>query len=262
MPRTIDLNADLGEGCGNDDALLALVTSANVAAGAHAGGGVILEETISFAVKNGVAIGAHPSYPDRENFGRVSWWEKMSPREIQNSITSQIVLVAREAWTHGARLSHIKPHGALYNDAVGNPEIALVLLEAISEADLELSRIYLSPVSTPVLALPFSHQSRLARASGRNVIREGFADRTYEDDGSLTSRKQPHSVLHDSATIAERVVSLLRTGEIVSVSGKRILMEVDSICIHGDNAEAVEIARSLKAELHANNFTIEKPSFS
>jgi UPF0271 protein len=248
--QSIDLNADLGEDCGDDAAMLDLVTTANVAGGGHAGGGLILLDTVAAAVSRGVAVGAHPSYPDRENFGRVSRFSEITPAVLRHSITEQIVSVALALHDHGGQLHHVKAHGALYNDAAVNPQVAETFLSAITAIEQFLrQRGTVSLFVLPVMAMPNSTLAELAARAGRPVLFEMFADRAYLPTGRLVPRSESDAVLHDPEEIAARVLDLLATGEIKAVDGSRIPITVDTICVHGDNPNAVQITRRLRAAL-------------
>lgn len=248
--HSIDLNADLGEGCGDDAAMLDLVTTANVAGGGHAGGGLVLLETVAAAVSRGVAVGAHPSYPDRENFGRISRFSEITPAALQDSIAQQIVAVGVALHEHGGQLHHVKAHGALYNDAAANPEVARAFLEAVTIAEQFLrQRSTVPPSALPVMAMANSALAELEAGIGRPILFEMFADRAYLPTGRLVPRSESRAVLHDADEIVARVLDLLATGEITAIEGSRIPITVDTICVHGDNPNAVQIARQLRAAL-------------
>jgi UPF0271 protein len=248
--QSIDFNADLGEGCGDDAAMLNLVTTANVAGGGHAGGGLILLDTVAAAVSRGVAVGAHPSYPDREDFGRVSRFSEINPAALRHSIAEQIVSVALALHEHGGQLHHVKAHGALYNDAAVNPQVAEVFLSAVTFIEQFLrQRASVSLSVLPVMAMPNSALAELTARAGRPVLFEMFADRAYLPTGRLVPRSESGAVLHDADEIVARVLDLLATGEITAIEGSRIPITVDTICVHGDNPNAVQIARRLRAAL-------------
>lgn len=232
MLRRIDLNADLGENCGDDAAMLALVTSANIAAGGHAGGGDTLRDTLDRAIELKVRIGAHPSYLDRENFGRTSHADDTSHDELIAHIVAQ--LRAFDAAVAGrAEIAYVKAHGALYNDAMARADIAQVLLDALDQWNPQRS--------VAVMGLPHSELSQAAEGA-RVFISEGFADRAYQADGSLVPRSQPGAVLHNLAEITAQAVRLAAT--------------VDSICIHGDTPNAVEMAQQIRTELESAGFDV------
>jgi UPF0271 protein len=258
LRQSIDLNADLGEDCGDDAAMLDLVTTANVAGGGHAGGGAILTETVAAALSRGVAVGAHPSYPDRENFGRVSRFSEITPEALRDSITQQIAAVVVALQQHGGQLHHIKAHGALYNDAAVNPDVAEALLAALTSAEQFVAQY--SSVSRsvlPVMAMPNSAFAELAAGMGRPVLFEMFADRAYLPTGRLVPRSESGAVLYDADEIVARVLGLLATGEITAIDGSRIPITVDTICVHGDNPNAVQITRQLRNALLESGLSLK-----
>lgn len=232
MLRRIDLNADLGENCGDDAAMLALVTSANIATGGHAGGGETLRETLDRAIELNVRIGAHPSYLDRGNFGRTTHADATAHDELVAHIVAQ--LRAFDAAVAGrAEIAYVKAHGALYNDAMARADIAEVVLSALDQWNPQRS--------VAVMGLPSSHLSRAA-AGRRAFISEGFADRAYQADGSLVPRSQQGAVLHDLDDVTSQALRLATT--------------VDSICIHGDTPNAVTMAQQIRASLESAGFEV------
>ena len=249
MSLTIDLNADLGEECGDDLAMLDLVTSASIAAGAHAGGGQVLEDTVRRAAERGVRIGAHVSYPDRATFGRESWRGR-DLSGLADVLLDQIVAVADVAHAAGARVSHVKAHGALYNDAWIDPDVAEVLALALVRF-----RGWDHPGSTDVLGIFAPGTSVMARrcseVPGVQVVPEAFADRAYRRDGSLAPRSQSGAVLTDAAVISHRAVTLVRDARVRTDDGAIIPVTARTLCIHGDTPDAVGHARALVAALAA-----------
>lgn len=243
---TIDLNADLGEGMPGEPAILELISTANLAGGGHAGGGHVLEESVRWCRERGVAVGAHPSYPDRENFGRVSWLGRSDAQALIDSIAEQILAV-QSAW--GTLLHHVKAHGALYNDAVLDERAARLILQAMDTAN----------VAVPILTMDHGVLARLAREEGREVIAEIFADRAYAADGTLVPRTDAGAVLASVEQIVARMLRFLDTGRIQSSTGEQILINATSICIHGDNRHAVEVARALHAALLHAGCVIRSP---
>nr|WP_212763348.1 5-oxoprolinase subunit PxpA [Gordonia araii] len=237
VARTIDLNADLGEGVGDDDAMLTVVTSANVACGFHAGSPTILAQTCRAAQERGVAIGAQVSYPDREGFGRR--YMAMNPDDLRSDIVYQIGALAALASSTGARVTYVKPHGALYNTVVGDEEQAAAIVEAVRSVNPELA----------IMGLPGAVVLELARDAGLPIITEAFADRGYRADGTLVPRSEAGALLTDSAEIARRVVELVTTGTIAAVDGSTITVDAESICLHGDTPGAVEHARATRDAL-------------
>jgi UPF0271 protein len=246
----IDLNSDMGEGfgpwpMGDDAAMLDIVTSANVACGFHAGDPQIMFRTAELARSKGVAVGAHPGFNDLWGFGR-RVVRGDSPQEIERMLAYQIGAMQAVATLAGHGVSYVKVHGALNNMANEDEELALALARAVKGVDPSLVHVCM-----PGLAM-----ERASERIGLKVAREFFADRTYEDNGNLTSRKKPGAVLHDAEEAAERVLRTLQEGAVTTVSGKRIPVAIDTICVHGDEPSAVCMARTVRATLEANGFTL------
>ncbi len=238
----IDINADMGESfgnykLGNDEELIKYVTSINVACGLHAGDPNVMRKTIISAKRYGVKVGAHPSYPDLQGFGRRSI--KMKKEELINFIIYQLGALSGFLKAEGMSLSHVKPHGALYNDAVKNIEIAEAVGEAILLFDKEL----------PLFGLARSNAIDIWRKMGLNVKEEVFADRNYKDDGTLVPRKEVNAVIDDPDIIAERVAFMVKKKKIKTITGKVIPVSFDTICIHGDTKNAVVSAKRIKEKL-------------
>lgn len=229
----IDLNCDMGEGMNNDAQIMPYISSANIACGAHAGDTSIMQETIRLAQQYKVAIGAHPSYPNREHFGRIEI--QMTADELYNEVLQQIQLIKKIAREEGASLHHVKPHGALYNSAAKNIEVAEAIAKAIHDVDPSLK----------VYGLPNSIFENVCVAMGLNYVGEGFADRTYTDDGSLTPRTMPHALITDRAVSIEQVMNMVQQGAVRTTAGNMIPMSVKTICIHGDGEHAIEFAKAL-----------------
>jgi 5-oxoprolinase (ATP-hydrolysing) subunit A len=229
---TIDLNADLGEGCGDDEALLGIVTSANIASGGHAGDAHTMETTVRAAIRHGVAIGAHPSYPDRAGFGRTQM--ERTPNEIFDDVLEQTRVLANIAGAQGARLRHVKPHGALYNVAARDRAVADAISRAVVAFDPELA----------IVGLAGGAQLLSARAYGLRAIAEVFADRAYRSDGSLVPRGQPGALLEDVDAAVAQALTLTRSG-----AGQ-------TICIHGDGPHALAFARAIRAALEADGIAL------
>jgi UPF0271 protein len=238
----VDLNSDLGEGfgqwtLGDDDALLGVVTSANVACGFHAGDPVILRRVCDRAASAGVAIGAQVGYRDLAGFGRR--FVDVEPDALTQDVLYQVGALEAFARVAGTRVRYVKPHGALYNTIVAHEEQAAAVVRAVAEYDRTL----------PVLGLPGSAFLRLAAEAGLTVVAEAFADRAYTPEGTLVSRRLPGAVLHDADEIARRCVAMA-TGEPVSdVDGGPLVLAPDSICVHGDTPGAVDIARRVRTAL-------------
>ncbi|HEY8384051.1 MAG TPA: 5-oxoprolinase subunit PxpA [Microvirga sp.] len=250
MTRTVDLNCDMGEGfgpwpMGDDAAMLDIVTSANVACGFHAGDPQIMFRTAEMAKAKGVALGAHPGFNDLWGFGRRPI-RGDSPAEIERMVAYQIGALQGVAALAGYRVSYVKVHGALNNMANEDEALAMALARAVKGVDPALVHV----------CMPGLPMERASERIGLPVAREFFADRTYEDDGTLTSRKKPGSVLHDAEAAAQRVLQTLRDGAVTSTSGKRIPVAVDTICVHGDEPSAVAMARTVRRVLEENGFRI------
>ncbi|RCV54588.1 LamB/YcsF family protein [Marinitenerispora sediminis] len=240
----IDLNSDLGESYGNwelgdDAALLAIVTSANVACGFHAGDPTVLRRTCDQAVEDGVVIGAQVGYRDLAGFGRR--FIDMDPAELTNEVLYQIGALDSFARVAGDRVRYVKPHGALYNAIVHHEEQAAAVVEAVRLYDARL----------PVLGLPGSVWLRLAAEAGLTVVREAFADRAYTPQGTLVPRRHPGAVLHDPSEVAERCLRMVRGEPITASDGSRLHIEAESICVHGDSPGAVRMARAVADRLSA-----------
>jgi 5-oxoprolinase (ATP-hydrolysing) subunit A len=238
----MDLNSDLGEGfgqwqLGDDEALLGIVTSANVACGFHAGDPGIMRSVCTQAAAAGVAIGAQVSYRDLAGFGRR--FIDVVPEELTDDVLYQLGALDAFARVAGSRVRYVKPHGALYNAIVGHEEQAAAVVRAVVEYDRTL----------PVLGLPGSAWLRLAEAAGLTAVREAFADRAYTPEGTLVSRRLDGAVLHDPDEIAARCLAMARGEPILDVDGAPLEVRADSICVHGDTAGAVHIAQRVRDTL-------------
>ncbi|GED85289.1 LamB/YcsF family protein [Streptomyces sp. 6-11-2] len=243
----IDLNSDLGEGfgqwrLGDDDALLSLVTSANVACGFHAGDPTVMRRTCERAAERGVAIGAQVGYRDLAGFGRR--FIDVDPAELVNDVVYQIAALDGFARLAGTRVAYVKPHGALYNAIVHHETQAAAVAEAVRRYDPEL----------PVLGLPGSVWLRTAAAAGLTPVHEAFADRAYTPAGTLVPRREPGAVLHDPEMIVRRCLRMVTEGVVEAVDGSDVPLSVRSLCVHGDTADAVAIARRLREELERADF--------
>jgi len=250
MNTTIDLNCDMGEGfgpwpMGDDAAMLDIVSSANIACGFHAGDPNIMFRTAETARRNGVAIGAHPGFNDLPGFGR-RVIRGDSPAEIERMVAYQIGALQAVAALAGHRVTYVKAHGALNNMANEDEDLAMAIARAVKGVDPNLVNV----------CMPGLLMEKASEKIGVPVAREFFADRTYEDNGTLTSRKKPGSVLHDAEAAAERVLRTLQDGAVTSVSGHRIPVAIDTICVHGDEPSAVAMARTIRAKLEANGITV------
>jgi len=250
MSLIVDLNADLGEGAGHDDELLTLVTSANIACGFHAGDANTMRQAIEMARQRNVAVGAHPSLFDRENFGRKEL--QVKPEEVFDAVVYQLGVFQAIAETAGVRPNHVKPHGALYNMAVRDELLAEAIGRAIASVDNKF--ILFAPQNTAL--------ARAGEKNGLQIAHEVFADRNYSNDGTLVSRTRPNALLHDPAEAATRAVRMLRKGKVRSVDGMDVDVRAETICLHGDNPQAVDFARVLRSRLEKEGVTIRAPEFS
>jgi len=239
----IDINCDLGEsyGCfkvGHDREIMPYITSANIACGLHAGDPMVMAQTVNLAKQHGVAVGAHPGYPDLMGFGRRAM--ELTTEEVKNHVIYQVGALQAFARAAGVDLQHIKPHGALYNMAAKDEALSKAIIEAIDSID---SKVIL-------FAPSISITTKMAAEVGLRVAREVFADRAYNPDGSLVSRKTPDAVIEDPKVVTERAVRMIMEGTVVAVNGIVIeLGKVHTICVHGDTLRAVELARSLRKGL-------------
>lgn len=247
--KTIDINSDLGESfgrytIGRDEDVLSLISSANVACGFHASDPVTMDKTVAAAAEKGVHIGAHPGFHDLEGFGRRQM--VCSPDEIRCSIIYQVGALKAFCDAHSVMLWHVKPHGALYNMAVKDQAIAKAIVSGIYSADPHL-----------ILLAPFgSCMQKEAELVGLPFAAEVFADRGYQDDGSLVPRGKPGAMITDPKEAADRVLRMIEEGKVTSVSGKDISIKADSVCIHGDNEKAVTFARTIRKALEDDGVTI------
>ena len=243
-PTLIDLNADVGERAealadGSEELLLRVVTSANVACGAHAGDEHTMAATLAIAARLGVAAGAHPGYPDRAGFGRDSLG--MTPAAIEESVFKQVRLLAEAARRAGCRLAHVKPHGALYHDAERDREVADAIARGVSRWSL----------GVVLVGLAGSAMLEVFRENGFETAGEAFADRTYEDDGTLRSRRLSGAVLTDPARAAAQAVGIVCDGTVTAVDGQAVPIRARTICVHGDTPDAARIAAAVKDALLA-----------
>jgi 5-oxoprolinase (ATP-hydrolysing) subunit A len=253
----IDVNADLGEGIGDDEALMDIVTSANIATGAHAGGGAVLRRAVAAAARRGVAIGAHPSYRDRAGFGRASHLAVLhrdveARSHVVGDLVAQILVVAREAERHGVTLAHVKAHGSLYNEAVRDPVAAQVVADAVLGAEHSLGH----PVA--LMTQPGGELAAIASGQGLTVLFEGFADRAYLTTGQLVGRSEPRAVLGDIESMVAQALDLA-AGHVTPIDGPRIAVAVDSLCVHGDTPGAVAAARAIREALQAQGWQVVAP---
>lgn len=242
VQKSIDLNCDLGEGVGHDAELMPLISSANIACGAHAGTLDTMIETVELALANRVAIGAHPGYFDLDNFGRTE-------REVTSHEAGRLVLMQVEQLYEiaGPKLRHVKLHGALYNQVSRDPYLA----EAVVA---DLARLWPDLI---LYALAGSQLAQAAQARGLRVAEEVFADRTYQRDGSLTPRSRSNALIADEAQAAAQVLRMIREGVVRATDGTDVRIKADTVCIHGDGPQAVALARRLNAELETAGVAVK-----
>ncbi len=242
---TIDLNCDMGEGCGNDAELIRFISSANIACGYHAGDEDTMKRTVDLALENGVAIGAHPGYRDRENFGRTPM--DLTPEEIGSLITEQIGVLDKITKAAGGSITHVKPHGALYNKAARDRDLAGAIARAVSDYDRGLA----------LFGLSGSESINEAKKCGLRTVSEVFADRTYQTDGSLTSRNAPNALIQDENTALTQVLDMIKYGRVRSTDGIMIAITAETVCIHGDGQNAVKFARTINQALTETGILIK-----
>ncbi len=245
---SIDLNADLGEGDRYDAELLEVVSSCNVACGGHAGDTDSMAGTVAAAIANGVCVGAHPGYPDREGFGRVSGY--LAGSALYESLTQQVTDLADVAAELGAQLTHVKPHGALYNDAVHDRALADIIARVTSEA----------PGKPAFMGMANTELEHAARRHDLDFIAEAFVDRAYEPDGTLVSRSEPGAVHGELAVATTQAVGLAESGRVTARNGDVIAIEADTLCIHGDTPGAAEAARAVRDVLESHGIEIRARS--
>ena len=245
----VDLNSDLGESfcaytIGLDEQVIAHISSANIACGYHAGDPLVMDKTVAAAKAAGIAIGAHPGYPDLIGFGRRNM--TCSPAEVKAYVKYQLGALMAFAAAHGMKMQHCKPHGALYNMAGKDAALARAIAEAIAEVDSSII----------LLALAGSQMIKAGEEAGLRVASEVFADRAYQADGSLVPRKQPGAVIHDTDEAIARTIRMVKEGKVTAITGEDVPLKADSICVHGDNPSAVEFVRNIRARLEAEGVTI------
>ncbi|MDE3145208.1 MAG: LamB/YcsF family protein [Bacteroidota bacterium] len=240
----IDLNCDMGEGLPTDAALMPFISSANIACGFHAGNIETMKRTVEEALQHHVAIGAHPGFDDKENFGRTEM--HLSQKDLYKLISTQIILLHKICVENKSRLHHVKPHGALYNMAAKNAEMANTIVQAIKDIDENLI----------IYGLSGSHLISEAKKLNLKTASEVFADRTYQDDGSLTSRKQPNALIEDENISVQQVLQMIQNQSVTSISNKQVNIVAETICIHGDGKHAVDFAKKINETLKLNNIEI------
>jgi UPF0271 protein len=248
----IDLNGDVGESfgayeIGHDAALIPILTSANIACGFHAGDPGVMRATVALAREHGTAVGAHPGFPDLVGFGRREM--KATPREVEDFVAYQIGALAAIAAAQGVRLAHVKPHGALYNMAARDTDLADAIARAVASVDPTLK----------LFGLPGSKSLEAAQRHQVQAIREAFADRAYRSDGSLVPRSEPGSVIDDEAIVVRRAVAIARERMVIAADGTRVPLDVQTLCVHGDTPGAAQLASRIRAALSDAGIQVRAP---
>lgn len=242
---TIHINCDLGEGGEYDEQLMPLISACNIACGGHAGTVETMQKTVALALENNVEIGAHPSYPDKENFGRKNL--QIEPGKLKQSIVAQILSLKQVVESEGGKLNHVKPHGALYNEAARDPDIAQIVIDAMLEFDQKML----------LYAPPRSVISQLAEGKIK-VAYEAFADRNYNEDYSLVSRQKPDALIVQKEGVFDHLYMMYSEKKISCASGGKIACSATTYCLHGDTPNSVEILQYLNAKLAEKNIRIYK----
>ena len=241
---SIDLNCDMGEGMGNEAQIMPYISSANISCGFHAGNLDTLKKTIELALEHNVAVGAHPGYPDRENFGRVS--QMLSLLEMAELIAEQIYVFEKVAIPLGAKMHHVKLHGALYNDCAKDAALSKIFIQTIQAIDYDII----------IYGLSGSKTIQEAKKLGQPFANEVFADRTYQLDGHLTPRYLEHAMIHEVEDACKQVLEIVQKHQVNTIQGNPIEIEADTICIHGDGINAVEFAKAIYSSLKNNQIEI------
>jgi UPF0271 protein len=247
MNWEIDLNCDMGEGIGNDALIIPYVSSISIACGGHAGNRETIRQTIQLAKKANVSIGAHPSYPDRENFGRTKM--DIAYSSLHESLISQLKIIQEIATEQNYPLVHLKPHGALYNQAAIDLELAQQIVSISKEMNPRWS----------IWGLPNSALEKMCVAQGVHFIPEGFADRSYQPDGSLTPRTYPHALIETTENCIEQVIQMIKQKKVTALSGEEIDCNVATICLHGDGVHALTFAKALREEFKTQHIHCKSP---
>jgi len=242
--KTIDLNCDMGEGFGNDALIMPYISSANIACGFHAGDEDTMKRTIELCLKHNVAIGAHPSFPDRENFGRTDML--LEKQEVYDLIIKQIRILEKIAGESGMGLKHVKLHGALYNMAARDKSLAPVVSLAVKDCNPKLI----------LYGLSGSNLIKEGKNIGLKTASEVFADRSYQDNGSLTRRNKPGALLGDTNSAVTQVLQMVNEETVTSLNGKKVPLIADTVCIHGDGVLALDFAKAIHSALKENNIEI------
>ena len=249
LEPTVDLNSDVGESfgayrIGADPDLIRYVTSVNVACGYHAGDPAVMRQTVRLARESGAAVGAHPGFPDLVGFGRREM--RASPREVEDMVVYQIGALAAIAHAEGVQLAHVKAHGALYNMAARDRALADAIAAAVRAVDPTLV----------LFGLPGSELIRAGQSAGLPVAAEGFADRAYQPDGSLTPRTKPGAVIHDADAVVRRAIGMIAKGRVTAIDGSELRFPVDTLCVHGDTPGAADLVRLLREGLESQGISV------
>ena len=242
---TIDINCDMGEGIGNDDAIMPFISSANIACGFHAGDEGTMRRTVESAIKNNVAIGAHPSFFDKRNFGRTEM--NLASDEIYDLVLLQLRTIDKIINEKNVKLHHVKPHGALYNMSAKNSHIAQAIAQAVKDFDEHLI----------LFGLSGSVSISVAQELGLKTASEVFADRTYQDDGTLTLRSEAGALVEDEGNLLLQLLQMILEKTVTTVTGKRIPIVADTVCIHGDGKHAVQFAKTINEQLRLKGIEIK-----
>ncbi|MFZ1676746.1 MAG: 5-oxoprolinase subunit PxpA, partial [Saprospiraceae bacterium] len=246
MKKRIDINCDLGEEAGHDEQIMPFISSANIACGFHAGNADVIRRTIDLCLSHQVNIGAHPSFHDQINFGRTEM--HLSSDQLYDLVTAQLTIIDKAASKAGAKMNHVKLHGALYNMASVNASMASTIISAVKDFNPGLI----------LFALSGSILMTECKSQFVNVFNEAFADRTYLDNGQLTPRSMPNALIEDPAKVVAQVMQMILTGTVTSTTGKTISLEVDTICIHGDGTHAAVFAKEIHDALKKEGIEIPK----
>jgi UPF0271 protein len=243
--RYIDINCDMGEGMDNDAALMPYISSANIACGYHAGNEETMQQTVALASRYGVAIGAHVSFLDKENFGRKEM--ELPPDVVYELVQQQLIILQKIVKTQAVSIKHVKPHGALYNMSARDKQLADIIARVVHDFDPSLILVGLSD----------SHSINEAKTLGLQTASEVFADRRYEENGSLRSRSLPGALLEDADEVAEQVLKMVSNKTVIAITGKEIPVTAETICIHGDGKHAVEFAQTIYQNLKNHSIEIK-----
>jgi len=251
--KKIDLNCDMGESfgawiMGMDGEVIPYVTSANIACGYHAGDAHVMYKTVKLAKDHGVGVGAHPGYPDLVGFGRRNM--DCTPEEVRDYVAYQIGAMKAFCAIHGVPLQHVKPHGSLYNMSVGNEPLIRAIVEAIAGVDKSVIYLALGGAQEPLV-------TKIAREAGIRVAFEAFPDRAYTPEGKLAPRSLPGAVIKDPKVAAERALRMAKEGKIITTEGSVLEMQIDTICVHGDNPSAVELVKNIRSAIEGEGIAVE-----